>query len=118
MTSAAVAATLLSAALVLVYGFLVLFFDGMRAEFERFGLSRFRRLTGILEVLGGAGLLVGLLVPEVLLVAAGGLTSLMVLGVLTRIRVRDPLLESLPAWGVLALNAFITVSAWGLVTAA
>jgi len=117
MTYVSVAAALLSAGLVLFYGLMVLFFDGMRAEFERFGLSRFRRLTGSLEVLGGVGLLVGLAVPEVMLVAAGGLTLLMLLGVITRIRVRDSLLESLPAWIVLAINAFIAVSAWGLVSA-
>jgi len=116
MAVAYVAATLLSAGLVLFYGFLCLFFGGMKDEFERFGLSRFRRLTGSLEVLGGVGLLVGLAVPEVMLVAAGGLTLLMVLGVLTRIRVRDSLLESLPAWIVLAINLFITVLAWRIVS--
>jgi hypothetical protein len=117
MAFAYVAATLMSAGLVLFYGFLCLFFGGMKVEFERFGLSRFRRLTGVLEVLGGVGLLVGLAAPEVMVVAAGGLTLLMVLGVITRIRVRDSLLESLPAWIVLLINAYIAVSAWGLVQA-
>ncbi len=115
MTFASAAATVVSAVLILFYGFLVLFFHGMEAEFERFGLRRYRRLTGMLEVLGGVGLLVGLLVPEVLLIASGGLALLMVLGVITRIRVRDSLLESLPAWIVLAVNLFIFSRAWGVV---
>ncbi|HKK50533.1 MAG TPA: DoxX family protein, partial [Myxococcota bacterium] len=55
------------------YGLLVLFADGMVEEFERFGLSRFRRLTGSLEVLGALGLAVGYLVPALTLLASAGL---------------------------------------------
>ena len=101
------AAVLVSAVLFLVYGLLCLFSDGMEEEFTRYGLSRFRRLTGALEVLGGAGLLVGLLVTEIMLLASGGLALLMVLGVIARIRVRDPLLEMLPAIVLLVMNVFI-----------
>jgi len=101
------AAVLVSAVLFLVYGILCLFSNGMQEEFERYGLSRFRRLTGALEVLGGAGLLVGLLVTEVMLVASGGLALLMLLGVIARIRVRDPLLQMLPAIVLLVMNVFI-----------
>jgi len=90
-----------------LYGLLVLFADGMVEEFERFGLSRFRRLTGALEVLGAAGLLGGLLVPPVTLVASGGLAILMALGVATRIRVRDTVVETLPAVVLLLINAWI-----------
>ncbi len=111
-------AAVIAAGLILSYGFLVLFFHGMEAEFERFGLSRFRRSTGVLEVLGGIGLLVGLLAPEIMLVASGGLALLMVLGVMTRIRVRDTLLESLPAWLVLAVNVYIFINAWSVVFSA
>jgi hypothetical protein len=115
MTFVATVAAVISAGLILSYGLLVLFFHGMEAEFERFGLSRYRRLTGVLEVLGGVGLLVGIIVPEVMLIASGGLALLMTLGVITRIRVRDTLLESLPAWIVLLINVFIFVNAWGAV---
>jgi len=104
------AAVLVSAVIFLVYGLLCLFSNGMEAEFERYGLSRFRRLTGGLEVLGGVGLLVGLLVPEVMMVASGGLALLMLLGVIARVRVRDPLLEILPASVLLVANAFILVA--------
>jgi len=90
-----------------VYGLLVLFADGMIEEFKRFGLSRFRRLTGALEVLGALGLLVGYLIPFVTLLASGGLTILMLLGTATRIRVRDTLLETLPAVVLMGVNAFI-----------
>jgi hypothetical protein len=108
------AAVIVSAVLFLGYGSLVLFTGGMRAEFERFGLARFRRATGALEVLGGAGLLVGLARTDVLLVASGGLTLLMLLGVITRVRVRDPLVEIVPAAGLMLVNGFILAAAAGL----
>jgi uncharacterized membrane protein YphA (DoxX/SURF4 family) len=111
-------AALVSALLFIVYGLLCLFSGGMRDEFERYGLSRFRRLTGALEVLGGTGLLVGLLVPEVMLVASGGLALLMVLGVIARIRVRDPLLEMLPASILLVMNVFILLTVWDVLRGA
>ena len=34
------------------YGIAYLSFEGMKRDFERFGLSRFRTLTGTLEMLG------------------------------------------------------------------
>jgi hypothetical protein len=115
MTLAYGIVTVVSAALFLAYGLLCLFSDSMEVEFRRFGLSRYRRMTGSLEVLGGVGLLVGLRVPEVLVVASGGLAVLMALGVGARVRVRDSLLASLPAVILLVANVAILVAAWGLV---
>jgi uncharacterized membrane protein YphA (DoxX/SURF4 family) len=91
----------------LVYGLSCLFSQGMAAEFERFGLSRFRRLTGALEVVGALGLLAGYLFAPLVPAASAGLTLLMVLGVITRVRVRDPLVEILPAIVLLLINVFI-----------
>jgi len=107
------AATLLSVLLFLYYGLSCLLSDGMMAEFRRFGLSRFRRLTGTLEVLGALGLVIGLLVPVVTLLASAGLALLMLLGVFTRIRVRDSVLETLPAAILLGMNLFIFLYALG-----
>jgi len=106
------ATALVSAVLFLVYGALCLFSNGMEEEFERYGLSRFRRLTGGLEVLGGLGLLVGLLVPQVMVVASAGLALLMLLGVIARVRVRDPLLEIVPATVLMVANLFLLVETW------
>ncbi|TVP59002.1 MAG: hypothetical protein EA351_02365 [Gemmatimonadales bacterium] len=106
------ASVLLSALLFLYYGFLCLFANGMAEEFRRFGLSRFRRLTGSLEILGALGLLVGLWVTPVMLAASGGLALLMALGVGTRVRVRDSLLETLPAAVLLLVNVFVFLYAW------
>lgn len=104
--------TLLSIALFLTYGFACLFANGMVAEFERFGLSRFRRLTGSLEVLGAVGLLIGYTLPAIQLLSAVGLALLMLLGVATRLRVRDSLLETVPAAVLLVVNVYIAWYVW------
>lgn len=110
-------ATVASALLFLGYGAVVLITGGMRTEFERFGLARFRLTTGALEVLGGVGLLVGLLRTGVLVVASGGLALLMLLGVLVRVRVRDPLTEIIPAAALLVVNGIIAAVASGIIPA-
>ncbi len=109
-------AVLASAVTFTAYGALCLFSGGMRAEFERFGLARFRRATGAVELLGGLGLVAGLLVPDVLLVAAAGLTVLMVLGVGVRLRVGDPWPEAVPAAVLALLNGSIMIAAMGSFT--
>ena len=108
--------TVLSIGLFLYFGFACLFANGMVAEFERFGLSRFRRLTGSLELLGALGLIVGYLLPVLQLLSAVGLALLMLLGVATRIRVRDSprdsLRETAPAVALLLVNVFIALVTW------
>ncbi len=108
------ASNALSIALFLYYGLTCLFTETRVAEFERFGLGPFRRLTGSLEVLGALGLLAGYLVPWLAIVASGGLSLLMVLGVTTRIRVRDSLWEMLPALVLMLVNLYILAYAVGL----
>ena len=104
-------ATILSGLLFLWYGASSLFTDGMREDFERFGLSRYRRMTGGLEVLGALGLLVGLLVRPLAALSAAGLALLMLLGVIARVRVRDPWMASAPAICLMLLNLFVALNA-------
>lgn len=84
----------------------------MKEEFVRFGLAKFGTLTAVLEISGGTGLLVGLLVPPLLLLASGGLAILMLLGVGTRLKVGDPLVVILPAFFFFLLNSYIFFEAW------
>ena len=104
-------ANMVSIGAFLVYGLVCLFADGMVDEFERYGLSRFRRMTGALEVLGAAGLMAGYLFPVLSVVSAGGLAILMVLGLAVRLKVRDSLLQMVPAGFLLLVNVFIAVRA-------
>lgn len=83
----------------------------MVAEFERYRLARFRSLTGVLQVAGSLGLLAGYYSRPLLLLSAGGLATMMLLGVLIRLRIRDPLLATIPAAAFFALNLFIVAAA-------
>jgi uncharacterized membrane protein YphA (DoxX/SURF4 family) len=96
----------------LSYGSLCLATESMKSEFERFGLEHFRILTGILEVLGGLGLLVGLWWPPAMLMGSTGLTVLMFLGVGVRIRVRDTAFQTLPALVLFLVNFYIMIRCW------
>ena len=114
MTLAYYGATALSVVLFLFYGAAVLFAKGMKDEFDRFGLSNLRQLTGALEMLGALGLVVGQFIPVLVILSAGGLTVLMTLGTITRIRVRDSLEQTMPAVVLLVVNAFIVWYAIGM----
>jgi uncharacterized membrane protein YphA (DoxX/SURF4 family) len=95
-----------------VYGLSCLRAESMKAEFRRFRLERLRVLTGVLEVLGGLGLLVGLVWPPAMRLSSGGLALLMMLGVGVRVRVNDSLLQTLPALVLLLVNGFILFASW------
>lgn len=99
-----------SGAAFLVYGALCLSSPSMQAEFTRFGLERFRVLTGILEVLAGFGLLVGLLWPPALWLSSGGLALLMLCGVIVRVSVNDGLIDLLPAALLMLVNGYILMA--------
>ena len=92
------------------YGALVLFAGGMLNEFERYKLSRFRLLVGFLEIVGGIGSLVGIFYPYILLIASIGLSALMFLGILVRLRIKDPFAHILPALILMLINLHILYS--------
>ncbi len=97
----------ISAVVFIFYGLLCLTTNHMKVEFARYQLSRFRRTVGVLELLGGLGLLLGLYYPILSIIASAGLTLLMLLGTLIRIKTKDPLLEIIPAFSLMLLNGYI-----------
>lgn len=111
MTLAVRIAFVLSVTLFLGYGVSCLFMGAMVEEFARYNLSRFRRLVGLLEVLGALGLLGSIVVPLLVFPSSVGLALLMALGVMTRVRVRDPLIEAIPAAVLMVINLFLCVAA-------
>lgn len=113
MTATYLVANALSIIVFLAYGLLCVFSDSMVEEFERYGLSRFRRLVGWLEVAGALGLSIGFVAQPFTVLSATGLTVLMLVAVLARIRVRDTVLQTLPALALLLINAFIASYALG-----
>ncbi len=95
----------------LYYGLAVLFTDAMVNEFNRYGLPQFRKLVGVLEVIGAAGLIAGYFVPGLTAAASGGLALMMAAGVAVRFRSGDSVGQALQAFAMLVLNAFICVYA-------
>jgi hypothetical protein len=80
------------------------------SEFIRYGLAKFRVLTGILQLLGAAGLLIGLYFsPRMLLFAAVGLSILMMCGFIVRISINDNFFKCLPSFLFAGLNLFIAI---------
>lgn len=94
------------------YGLHCLLGERMKLEFARYGLSRFRTLTGALQLAGSLGLLLGFVVRPLLLASAAGLALLMVCGVIVRLAIRDPLSTAIPALTLLLLNMFIAVATY------
>ncbi len=103
----------ISIAAFLFFGVTCLISPYMVEEFARYRLTRFRTMVGLLQLLGAIGMLVGLVFPVVLIVSAGGLSALMLLGIITRIKIGDSLLETLPATFFFLLNGFILFVALG-----
>ena len=79
----------------------------MKNEFERFKLEKLGIFVIFFEILGAFGLLVGLIFTPILLVSSGGLAVLMLLGLITRIKLKDSLVASSPAMAYMVLNAYI-----------
>ena len=95
----------------LTYGIAYFKSPNMKSEFKRFGLEKQGKLVAILEVLGAIGLLVGLAVNPIMLISAGGLALLMLLGVAVRLKIGDSVWVSLPAFSFMLVNAYILYKA-------
>lgn len=91
------------------YGFRILFRVELSEEFARYGVPRVRAFVGVMELLGGAAVLVGIVVAPLGALGAGGLTLLMIIGLGIRIKIHDPPRLMVPAAVLAALNAVLVV---------
>ena len=107
--------SIVSSLVFIVYGIFCAFTPSMVADFHRFGLDSFpinlRILTGVLEILGGGGLLVGLKWRPALRLSAAGLAVLMLIAFGVRLKMRDSVALSTPSFLLMLLNAYILVLA-------
>lgn len=94
------------------YGASLLWSQAMAADFERYGLSRYRVLVGALQLAGSAGLVLGFWFRPLVPLAAGGLALMMLVAIHARIRVRDSVITMLPAVAFCCLNLCIVAAAW------
>jgi hypothetical protein len=93
----------------LAYGISYFLTSRPKSEFKRFGLERFGKLVAVLEICGSLGLLVGLWFNPVLIISSAGIATLMLLGLIVRLKIKDGFLLCLPALIYLILNSYIFV---------
>lgn len=91
----------------IVYGWSCLRSVRIELEFRRYRLERYRKLVGSLQLIGSIGLIGGLWLPPLGTAAALGLGALMAMGLMVRLRLRDTVIQMLPAALYLILNAYL-----------
>ena len=94
----------------LFFGVASLFTSQMKSEFKRYGLENSRIVVGALQLLGAFGLLLGYFYSPLLqTLAASGLSFLMLLGFLVRLRLKDSFIQSAPSLIYTVLNAILFI---------
>jgi|TARA_B110000259_G_scaffold187455_1_gene241733 hypothetical protein len=88
----------------------------MKNEFKRFGLEKIGLTTVLLEITGALGLLIGLKFHFILLISSLGLALLMFIGFIVRIKLKDSIWVSLPAFFYMVLNTYIFWKSINLMT--
>lgn len=95
------------------FGITCLITSRMRVEFTRFGLSnKQRQITGVLQIIAASGLMLHYYSSLLAAVSATGLAALMLLGFIVRMRIKDSIYESSPAFIFMVLNAIIAYKLW------
>lgn len=84
----------------------------MEREFSRYRLRSQRILVGVLQWAAGIGLIAGLSEPWMGRAAAAGLALMMLVAVGVRLRIKDTLVQTLPALFFLMLNAYLCLAAF------
>lgn len=100
--------TFFSAISFLCFAVACLFSDQMKNEFKRYGLVIYRRTVGVLQLLGSLGLVFGYFYNTIIqTAAAAGLSVLMILGFLVRLKIQDTFSQSAPSFIYAVLNGCI-----------
>jgi uncharacterized membrane protein len=101
---------ILNALFFLFYGLQCFTSPFMAEEFRRFGLPDSQRvLTGVLQLLGAAGLLAGLIIPALGALASTGLAMMMLVAFAVRMKIKDGLAQSVPSLVFMLINAFLAL---------
>lgn len=79
----------------------------MILEYNRWGYKKFRKILALLQFLGGFGLLIGLYFPLLLIIVSASLTLMMITAIYVRIRIKDRIINALPAILYAILNFII-----------
>ena len=98
---------LFSAISFVFYGLSSFYSDRMILEFERWGYIKFRKTIASLQFLAGLGLLIGLYCSLLLTIVSALLTLMMITAIFVRLRIKDNIINILPAILYAILNFII-----------
>jgi len=79
----------------------------MIIEYKRWGFSNYRKIIAILQILSSFGLIIGLYYKSILSLVSFSLFLMMIIAMITRIKVKDSILETLPSVFYALLNFLI-----------
>ncbi|MBL30485.1 MAG: hypothetical protein CMC81_04540 [Flavobacteriaceae bacterium] len=91
----------------LVYGINSFLSKQMVKEYERWGYKDYRYMIGFFQLMGGAGLLIGLFYEQLILITSLCLTIMMTYGVYVRFKIGDSIKMTIPALFYTIINALI-----------
>ena len=91
----------------LFYGITCFTSPFMIMEFDRYGIPQYRKLTGVLQLLGALGIIIGVWIDFLQILSTLGLFLLMLFGVITRIMIKDGFIKTLPALFYCLLNGYL-----------
>ena len=79
----------------------------MVVEYNRWGFAKYRKIIGSLQFLASLGLLAGFYFKFLISIVSFLLCIMMIIAILTRVKVNDSIIETLPAIMYAILNIFI-----------
>ena len=98
---------LFSAFSFIIYGYSSFMSNRMISEYSRWGFADQRKIIGFFQLLGGIGLLVGIKVNILLFITSLSFIIMMLFAIIVRIKIKDGIVETLPAITYLFLNFMI-----------
>tara|TARA_B100000123_G_scaffold157557_1_gene116551 strand:- start:74 stop:424 length:351 start_codon:yes stop_codon:yes gene_type:complete len=98
---------LFSAFSFIIYGYSSFMSKRMISEYSRWGFTDQRKIIGFFQLLGGIGLIVGIKVNILLFITSLSFIIMMLFAIVVRIKIKDGIVEILPAITYLFLNIMI-----------
>ena len=98
---------LFSAFSFIIYGYSSFMSKRMISEYSRWGFNDQRKIIGFFQLIGGIGLIVGTKVNILLFITSLSFIIMMLFAIIVRIKIKDGIVETLPAITYLFLNKMI-----------
>lgn len=98
---------LFTAASFIIYGISAFTSKRMAKEYKRWGFEKSRSIIGFFQLIGGLGLILGFKYQSILLASSIGIALMMFFAIIVRFKIKDSLIEILPALTYLVLASII-----------